>query len=111
MVDSKDVVSAIETVFSRCRAVQVGRIRTELVDLNKNYESIDLDFALQHCVNAWEELWYQRESRLDALFAMADGCSCGNFSALQFHAVPDPRLPCLLQRASMPMSHRLTTRM
>jgi hypothetical protein len=98
MVNTEDVVHAIETVFKRCRQVLLGRIRTELTDKNKQYESIDLDFALEHCVRSWEDIATKWDSRLEALFAMADNDCDGNLSVAEFYTVrPRSRRSCRQQ--------------
>jgi hypothetical protein len=95
MVNTEDVVHAIETVFQRCRQVQLGRIRTELLDKNKLYESIDLDVALEHCVRAWEDIDNKWHTRLEALFTMADSDGDGNLTVVEFYTVrPRSRRLC-----------------
>ncbi len=94
MVNSDDVVAAVEMVFSNCRQVLVGRIRTELIDQNKEYESMDLDYALEHCIKAWQEMSSRFDNRLEALFSMADTDGDGNLSVTEFHDVSFS--PCLM---------------
>lgn len=85
----------------RCKALTLGRLKTELADLNAGAREMDLELALEHAVNLWREIDKKWDSRLDSLFVSSDSDRDGNLDLHEFAAVwPGPafsRLPRGLQ--------------